>query len=283
MEIKTIGVVGAGYMGGGIAQVASMAGLKVILYDIDPEAPGKAKALIEGNFNKLILKGSGAISVPLRDIWLSNIRIATSLKSMAKADLVVEAAFENTDIKLNLFRDLEEICRKKVILASNTSSISIAKLAERTSRADKVIGMHFMGPVPIMQLVEVVRHEGTSEETVKTVTDMAKLMKKTPVVVNDRPGFVVNRALMPMINEGIILLHEGVADRDGIDTCMKLGAAHPMGPLTLADLIGLDVCLAIMQVLHDDLGDKYAPCPLLEEMVDAGKLGRKTKEGFYTY
>jgi 3-hydroxybutyryl-CoA dehydrogenase len=280
--IKNVSVIGAGTMGNGIAQVFAMNNYTVQLVDLSPAALEKAVATITKNADRMIAKGS--ITEETKQLLLKNLSTHTSLEVCTNADLVVEAATENVDIKLNLFRQLDSICRPEAILASNTSSISITKIAAVTKRADKVIGMHFMNPVPLMKLVEIIRGYATSDEVMKQIADTSRKLSKIPVEANDYPGFVANRILMPMINEAICTLHEGVAGVSEIDTVMKLGMAHPMGPLQLADFIGLDVCLAILKVLHDGFGNpKYAPCPLLTNMVTAGYLGAKSGEGFYKY
>jgi len=281
--MKNIAVIGAGTMGNGIAHVFAMNGYKVSLIDISEEALTKALATIEKNLNRMVEKDkiSSADAKNTRD----NIDVSSDLANGVKnSDLVIEAATENIDIKLKLFKTIDENAPAHTILASNTSSISITEIGAITTRPDKVIGMHFMNPVPVMKLVEVIRGYSTSDEVTNTVMEISKKLSKVPVEVNDYPGFVANRILIPMINEAIYTLHEGVAGVSEIDTVMKLGMAHPMGPLQLADFIGLDVCLAICRVLHKGFGlDKYAPCPLLVNMVTAGKLGRKSGEGFYKY
>jgi len=270
-------------MGNGIAHVFAQSGFNVNLFDISADALERAVATIGKNMDRQVAKE--LITESQKSESLERLTTGTDLKvSLANADLVVEAATENTDIKFKLFKDLDEMAPSHCILASNTSSISITKIAAQTNRPDKVIGMHFMNPVPVMKLVEIINGYSTSTETTSTVVEMSKSLGKVPVSCNDYPGFVANRILMPMINEAIISLHEGVAGVEEIDTIMKLGMAHPMGPLQLADFIGLDVCLSIMNVLYDGLGNtKYAPCPLLVNMVTAGKKGVKSGEGFYDY
>jgi len=270
-------------MGNGIAHVFAQSGFNVNLFDISADALERAVATIGKNMDRQVAKE--LITESQKSESLERLTTGTDLKiSVANADLVVEAATENTDIKFKLFKDLDEMAPSHCILASNTSSISITKIAAQTNRPDKVIGMHFMNPVPVMKLVEIINGYSTSTETTSTVVEMSKSLGKVPVSCNDYPGFVANRILMPMINEAIISLHEGVAGVEEIDTIMKLGMAHPMGPLQLADFIGLDVCLSIMNVLYDGLGNtKYAPCPLLVNMVTAGKKGVKSGEGFYDY
>ena len=281
--MKNITVIGAGTMGNGIAHVFAQSGFNVNLFDISADALERAVATIGKNMDRQVAKE--LITESQKSESLERLTTGTDLKvSVANADLVVEAATENTDIKFKLFKDLDEMAPSHCILASNTSSISITKIAAQTNRPDKVIGMHFMNPVPVMKLVEIINGYSTSTETTSTVVEMSKSLGKVPVSCNDYPGFVANRILMPMINEAIISLHEGVAGVEEIDTIMKLGMAHPMGPLQLADFIGLDVCLSIMNVMYDGLGNtKYAPCPLLVNMVTAGKKGVKSGEGFYDY
>jgi 3-hydroxybutyryl-CoA dehydrogenase len=281
--MKNIAVIGSGTMGNGIAHIFAQTGFKVSLIDISEEALKKALVTIEKNLDRQLAKQ--AITEEQKKSALANITINTNLKDAVKnADLVVEAATENVDLKLKIFKDLDEACPSQTILASNTSSISITKIASVTKRANKVIGMHFMNPVPVMKLVEVIRGYSTTNEVTNSIMGLSKALGKIPVEVNDYPGFVANRILMPMINEAIYSLYEGVAGVDEIDTVMKLGMAHPMGPLQLADFIGLDVCLSILNVLHQGFGNpKYAPCPLLVNMVQAGHKGVKSGNGFYTY
>jgi 3-hydroxybutyryl-CoA dehydrogenase len=281
--MKNITVIGSGTMGNGIAHVFAQFGYQVNLVDISENALQKALTTISKNLDRQVAKGS--ISDTDKNNTLSNIKTFTKLSDgAANADLVVEAASENVNIKLNIFKELDSLCLPHTILASNTSSISITQIASVTKRADKVIGMHFMNPVPVMKLVEVIRGYSTSDEVCNLVMETSKKLSKIPVEVNDYPGFVANKILMPMINEAIITLYEGVAGVEEIDTVMKLGMAHPMGPLQLADFIGLDVCLNIMRVLQDGFGNpKYAPCPLLVNMVTAGHLGVKSGKGFYDY
>jgi 3-hydroxybutyryl-CoA dehydrogenase len=282
MEIRTVGVVGAGQMGNGIAQVAASAGFNVIMNDIADAFIQKGLASITKNLDRMLEKGK--LSSQNREEIRARIRGTIQMEEMADADLVVEAATENEALKLALFKNLDRICRREIILSSNTSSISITKIASATQRPSQVIGMHFMNPVPVMQLVEIIKGLQTSPVTFSTVRFLAEKMGKTPVEANDFPGFISNRILMPMINEAIYALFEWVGTPEAIDTVMKLGMNHPMGPLALADLIGLDTCLAIMEVLHQGFGDsKYRPCPLLRKHVDAGYLGRKTGRGFYVY
>jgi 3-hydroxybutyryl-CoA dehydrogenase len=281
--MRNITVIGSGTMGNGIAHTFAQHGFEVALVDISQEALNRALLTITGNLDRQIKKG--AIDENLKTVTLSNIKAFTDLKTAAiNADLVVEAATENRDIKLNLFKQLSEFCKDSAILASNTSSISITQIASVTKNPGNVIGMHFMNPVPVMKLVEVIRGYATTDEVTQTIMELSGQLEKIPVEVNDYPGFVANRILMPMINEAIYTFYEGVAGVEEIDTVMKLGVAHPMGPLQLADFIGLDVCLAILQVLYNGFGNqKYAPCPLLVNMVMAGHTGIKSGNGFYKY
>ena len=279
--MKNITVIGAGTMGNGIAHVFAMKGFKVNLVDVSEPALQKAIQTISGNLDRMVAKEK--ITAADKENTLANLSTFTNFEHSANADLVVEAATERVDLKLKIFTELDQICNPDTILASNTSSISITKIAAATKRPDKVIGMHFMNPVPVMKLIEVIRGYATSDITT-AIMSLSQQLDKIPVEVNDYPGFVANRILMPMINEAIYTLYEGVAGVNEIDTVMKLGMAHPMGPLQLADFIGLDVCLSILNVLYDGFGNqKYAPCPLLVNMVTAGYLGVKSGEGFYSY
>lgn len=282
MGIKTIGVIGAGQMGNGIAQVAAMSGLNVIMNDIKDEFVQRGLDNITKILSKNVEKGK--MTSAEKDAVLGRIRTSTDIKDMADADFVVEAAVEREDLKFKIFRDLDEICKPNVILSTNTSSIPIGRIASQTQRPDKVIGMHFMNPVPVMKLVEVIRGLATSDETFQITWDLSVKFGKTPAEANDFPGFIANRILMPMINEAVFCLYHDVGTSEAIDTVMKLGMNHPMGPLALADLIGLDTCLAVMETLYDGFKDsKYRPCPLLRKYVEAGWLGKKTGRGFYEY
>jgi 3-hydroxybutyryl-CoA dehydrogenase len=282
MPIARIGVIGAGQMGAGIAHVAALAGKDVILADVTADLAGRGLAVVRKNLARQVEKGK--VSSEAADAALGRIATSGDIDDFAGADLVVEAIVENEGVKRELFGRLDAILKPGAILASNTSSISITRLGAATKRPESVIGMHFMNPVPVMQLVELIRGIATSDETTAAVVAAAKEMGKVPVECRDFPGFVSNRVLMPMINEAVFAVHEGVATPDAVDTIMKLGMNHPMGPLTLADFIGLDTCLAILRVLHQGLGDdKYRPCPLLVQMVDAGWMGKKAGRGFHRY
>jgi 3-hydroxybutyryl-CoA dehydrogenase len=282
MEIKKFGVIGSGQMGNGIAQVAAASGLDVLMSDISDEFTARGLENIEKNLNRSV--GKGKISEEEKGAILGRISTTTQLGEMESADFVVEAAVEREDLKFKIFRDLDSICPDHVILSTNTSSIPIGRIASQTKRPEKVIGMHFMNPVPVMKLVEVIRGLATTEETFDTTWELCGKFGKTPAEANDYPGFIANRILLPMINEAVFCLYQNVGKPEDIDTVMRLGMNHPMGPLALADLIGLDTCLAIMETLYDGFKDsKYRPCPLLRKYVEAGWLGRKTGKGFYDY
>jgi len=282
MEIKTFGVIGAGQMGNGIAQVAAMSGLNVVMNDIKEEFVERGLATITKILSRNVDKGK--MTDDEKKAVLGRIKTSVSLNDMASADFVIEAAVENEALKFQIFKDLDEICDPGVILATNTSSIPIGRIAAQTRRPEKVIGMHFMNPVPVMKLVEVIPGIATSQETLKITWELSEKFGKTPAQANDYPGFIANRILLPMINEAVYCLYHNVGTREDIDTVMRLGMNHPMGPLTLADLIGLDTCLAVMETLYDGFKDsKYRPCPLLRKYVEAGWLGRKTGKGFYEY
>lgn len=282
MSVKKLMVIGAGQMGSGIAQVCAQAGYNVVLNDLKPEFVEKGLGVISKNLSRNVEKGK--MTSEQMEAVLRNIAASTDLQDAGDVDLVIEAAVENMDVKQQIFRKLDGIAPDYAILASNTSSLPITEIAAVTNRPEKVIGMHFMNPVPVMKLVEIIRGLATADEVYKAIEDMTKTLSKVPVEVNDFPGFVSNRILMPMINEAVYTLYEGVATKEAIDEVMKLGMNHPMGPLTLADFIGLDTCLYIMETLHEGFGDdKYRPCPLLRKYVKAGWLGKKTGKGFYEY
>ena len=282
MDIKTFGVIGSGQMGNGIAQVAAASGLSIIMNDISQEFVDRGMKTISKNLDRAIEKGK--MTTEEKQVVLSRIKPSISIQDMAAADFVVEAATENEKIKFQIFKTLDETCRPDAILATNTSSIPIGRIAAQTKRPDKLIGMHFMNPVPVMKLIEIIRGIATSDETFQMTWDLSIRFGKTPAVANDYPGFIANRILLPMINEAIYCLYHGVGKREDIDTVMKLGMNHPMGPLALADLIGLDTCLAIIETLYNGFKDsKYRPCPLLVKYVEDGWLGKKTGRGFYEY
>ena len=282
MTLQNIGVIGAGTMGNGIAQTCALCGFDVVMQDIAQAPLDNGMKTIQKSLDRLV--GKEKISTADYEAALARLKTTTDINAMADRDLVIEAASENIEIKLGVFNQLNEICPDSTILATNTSSLSLTRIAAASGRADRVIGMHFFNPVPLMALVEVIRALQTSDQTYSAIEALANSLGKTAVSVKDSPGFVVNRMLVPMINEAVFILYEGLAQAEDIDAAMKLGAAHPMGPLALADMIGLDVCLWVMNVLHEEFGDsKFRPCPLLKQMVDAGYLGRKTGRGFYQY
>ena len=282
MQISNIGIVGAGTMGSGISQVAALTGYDIVMQDVSDEATSRGLGTIDKSLQRLVDREK--ITADAKDAAIRKIRTTTNLSDLADCDLVIEAATENMDLKLDLFEEIDKVSRPETIIASNTSSLSLTKLASVSNRPDKVIGMHFFNPVPMMALVEIIRALQTSDDTFTRVDELTRELGKTPVRVKDSPGFVVNRMLVPMINEAVFILYEGIASADEIDAAMKLGAGHPMGPLALADMIGIDVCLYVMNILLEEFGDsKFRPSPLLKQMVDAGYLGRKSGKGFFDY
>ena len=282
MQISNIGIVGAGTMGSGISQVAALTGYDIVMQDVSDEATSRGLGTIDKSLQRLVDREK--ITADAKDAAIRKIRTTTNLSDLADCDLVIEAATENMDLKLGLFEEIDKVSRPETIIASNTSSLSLTKLASVSNRPDKVIGMHFFNPVPMMALVEIIRALQTSDDTFTRVDELTRELGKTPVSVKDSPGFVVNRMLVPMINEAVFILYEGIASADEIDAAMKLGAGHPMGPLALADMIGIDVCLYVMNILLEEFGDsKFRPSPLLKQMVDAGYLGRKSGKGFFDY
>ena len=282
MKISNIGIVGAGTMGSGISQVAALTGYNIVMQDVSEEATNRGLGVIDKSLQRLVDREK--ITADAKDAAITKISTTTNLSELADCDLVIEAATENMALKLDLFEEIDKVARPETIIASNTSSLSLTKLASVSNRPDKVIGMHFFNPVPMMALVEIIRALQTSDDTFNSVDQLTRELGKTPVSVKDSPGFVVNRMLVPMINEAVFILYEGIASADEIDAAMKLGAGHPMGPLALADMIGIDVCLYVMNILLEEFGDsKFRPCPLLKQMVDAGYLGRKSGKGFFDY
>ena len=282
MQISNIGIVGAGTMGSGISQVAALTGYDIVMQDVSDEATSRGLGTIDKSLQRLVDREK--ITADAKDTAIRKIRTTTNLSDLADCDLVIEAATENMDLKLDLFEEIDKVSGPETIIASNTSSLSLTKLASVSNRPDKVIGMHFFNPVPMMALVEIIRALQTSDDTFTRVDELTRELGKTPVSVKDSPGFVVNRMLVPMINEAVFILYEGIASADEIDAAMKLGAGHPMGPLALADMIGIDVCLYVMNILLEEFGDsKFRPSPLLKQMVDAGYLGRKSGKGFFDY
>ena len=282
MQISNIGIVGAGTMGSGISQIAALTGYDIVMQDVSDEATSRGLGTIDKSLQRLVDREK--ITADAKDAAIRKIRTTTNLSDLADCDLVIEAATENMDLKLDLFEEIDKVSRPETIIASNTSSLSLTKLASVSNRPDKVIGMHFFNPVPMMALVEIIRALQTSDDTFTRVDELTRELGKTPVSVKDSPGFVVNRMLVPMINEAVFILYEGIASADEIDAAMKLGAGHPMGPLALADMIGIDVCLYVMNILLEEFGDsKFGPSPLLKQMVDAGYLGRKSGKGFFDY